>query len=559
MAMVINTNVMSLNAQRNLTASQSSQNQAMERLSSGKRINSAADDAAGMQIASGLTSQINGLDQAMRNANDGISLVQTAEGALQESTNILQRMRELSIQSANGIFTDGNRDALNAEVSQLKSELTRIADTTTFNGLNILDGSLGSFDLQVGDQANQTIGVDFGSQSFAADELGSGTSADVVGTEMAAALLAVADDVTINGQAVASATLNAATTMADQIDVIENAVSGVTVTNFVEATASTAGDGILDSGGLVIATTLNDGTTTTFSVKGTGSMDELVAAINDKSNGIVQASTDDEGRLKLIAEDATLINMSTDDVSATGTIGATNYATLALSSDNDISIAYADATDATDLGLNARAVNNPGDITGHVAGATTALTLGDVTINGVGVEAATAATVAANIEAINKISGETGVVASGTTTITLNSVDGSEISIDYKHGSEAALTTVLGIYETNVGSGAGDSINDVDISTAAGAQSAIDTIDSALTTINNARGEMGAVTNRLDFTVNNLSNVSQNASASRSRIEDADFAAESAALSRSQVLQQAGMSMLAQANAAPQQVLSLLQ
>lgn len=180
MAMVINSNIMSLNAQRNLTASQGEQNQAMERLSSGKRINSAADDAAGLAISNRMTSQVRGLDQAVRNANDGISLIQTAEGALQESTNILQRMRELSIQSANGIYADGDRESLNAEVEQLKSELTRIAETTTFNGLQILDGSLGDIDLQVGSEANQTIGLSIG-EGFSSDKLGASDTTESSG------------------------------------------------------------------------------------------------------------------------------------------------------------------------------------------------------------------------------------------------------------------------------------------------------------------------------------------------------------------------------------------
>ena len=157
MAMVINSNIMSLTAQRNLTMSQNDLNTSMERLTSGKRINSAADDAAGLSIANRMTSQINGLNQAVRNANDGASLIQTAEGALDESTNILQRMRELSVQSANGTYDSGNRATLSAEVKQLVAELDRIAETTSFNGLNILDGSLGKVNLQVGSEANQTI------------------------------------------------------------------------------------------------------------------------------------------------------------------------------------------------------------------------------------------------------------------------------------------------------------------------------------------------------------------------------------------------------------------
>lgn len=162
MPLVINTNVSSLNAQRQMVDSGKDLSTAMERLSSGKRINSAADDAAGLAIANRMTSQVRGLNQAVRNANDGISMIQTAEGALDEATNILQRMRELSIQAANGIYSGEDKDTLDAEVQELKSELTRIAENTTFNGQPLLDGTITSVDLQIGSEANQTITINIG-------------------------------------------------------------------------------------------------------------------------------------------------------------------------------------------------------------------------------------------------------------------------------------------------------------------------------------------------------------------------------------------------------------
>ena len=182
MAMGINTNIMSLNAQRNLNTSQTALATSMQRLSTGLRINSAKDDSAGLGIADRMGSQIRGLNQAMRNANDGISLAQTAEGGLQESTNILQRMRELSIQSANDTNTAADRANLQKEVSQLQAELTRISEATTFNGQKLLDGSLGTFTLQVGSESNETIGVSFSAQSFAAEDLGGAASGDLIGT-----------------------------------------------------------------------------------------------------------------------------------------------------------------------------------------------------------------------------------------------------------------------------------------------------------------------------------------------------------------------------------------
>jgi flagellin len=229
--------------------------------------------------------------------------------------------------------------------------------------------------------------------------------------------------------------------------------------------------------------------------------------------------------------------------------------------DKEITLTYGNTiSDPAKLGINTRTTAN--DITGATIATATQINAGDITINGVEIdETATAATVAANVTLLNKFSDETGVVASQTgSVITLNSVTGEEISIDYLDGSESTVAGILGgILETNNAESSGDTVSNIDISTAAGAQSAIGTIDAALEQINATRGDLGAVSNRLDFTVNNLSNVSENVAAARSRIEDADFAAESAALSRAQVLQQAGTAMLAQANAAPQQVLSLLQ
>jgi flagellin len=575
MAMVINSNIMSLNAQRNLTISQNEQNTAMERLTSGKRINSAADDAAGLSISNRMTSQINGLDQAVRNANDGISLVQTAEGALDESVNILQRMRELSVQSANGTYDSGNRATLNAEVSQLKEELDRIADTTSFNGLNILDGTLGEVDLQVGAYSNETISLEIGAMD--SKTLGKGGDADITGSEMSAVPPATAGDVTINGQTITAAEFGAATTLQDTVDLINSSVSGVEASTFVEWKADAAGDGVLSSGeSFDVTVTLNDGTTKSFSVIETGSMDEMVDAINEKADGALTASTDADGKLVLTAQDAASI-ATVDDSDGTGggasgsTNGTTNASLSLTDTDGDtaITISYATAADADVLGINTRTA--AGDIQGSAAATFTALAKGDVTINGVALgeltaaddvdENGTAGEVADMVAHINEYSGETGVVASldGTGLLQLNSVDGSEISLDYRDSSAATIAGAFGINETNNTEAFGDSVANLDISTAAGAQKAIETIDNALEQINSTRGDLGAVNNRLDFTINNLSNVSENVSAARSRIQDADFAAESANLSRSQVLQQAGTSMLAQANASTQNVLSLLQ
>ena len=591
MAMVINSNIMSLNAQRNLTLSQNELNTSMERLTSGKRINSAADDAAGLSISNRMTSQVRGLNQAIRNANDGASLIQTAEGALDESTNILQRMRELSVQSANGTYDSGNRGTLDAEVKQLISELDRISDTTSFNGLNILDGTLGKVDLQVGSESNQTIALEIGAMD--SKSLGNGSGADIVGTTGSGATLvaslATLDDTAnlqmkVNGQSVGD--LSGETTLQGALDVINSNLSGVTAGAITEMNATTAGDGVIQGTNAVTFDLVNaDGSATSVEIRNTGSMDELVDAINEKSGGLINASVDGDGKLSLGSDTGASITIAETGagtaLSALGTgmaAGAAQQAQLTLTAEagtDAITVTYSGtgAANADVVGIDAR--TTAGSISGRAAMVPATFESGDMTINGVSIDrydntisadTNTTAGQASDVVAhLNKQSAETGVIASidassGTSVLKLESLDGSEISIEYKDTTvSAALETALGIQATNSTSGSGSNVAAIDISTAAGAQKAIDTIDAALEQINSTRGDLGAVSNRLDFTVNNLSNVSENVAAARSRIEDADFAAESAALSRAQVLQQAGTAMLAQANAAPQQVLSLLQ
>jgi len=682
MPLYINTNVSSLNAQRQLNKAGMGLDQAMERLSSGSRINSAADDAAGLAISNRQTSQIRGLDQAVRNANDGISLIQTAEGALAESTNILQRMRELSIQSANGIYSDTDRATLDAEVSQLVSELDRIAQTTSFNGQNILDGSLGDIDLQVGAQSNQTIGFSIGAVD--ADTLGMGSlSADVVSDEIAANFSTLSfseQDVLINGQAIGA--ISTGSSVEDLVDSINENVNGVTASTAVELTASSVGTGVVGTTASVVTLTNNDGTTQSIQITNTDSLEEYADAVNAGFGGRVSATIGDDGKLSMSAEDARAIAITGTDT--TGTDGSAR-AKIILTSDNgdDITIergATGTMTDLNNLGF--RETDSGGVIEGvglvaNSNGANEALTAGELTINGVvidhndsnslakkvanindvsdqtGVTAvayatmtidmtsfvATGAATTDNLEingvavdlnltngastedvvtAFNSFSDETGVSArllgtnivlesdqgainisnasadtffgstsgietvtkafissagaftEGTATMTtasgfvaeaglkLTSENGNPISVELKDGSDPAR---LGLRESNsLGEGSfGTALSSISIDTAANAQKAISVIDNALETVNDIRSDLGAVSNRLDFTISNLSNVSENTSAARSRIMDADFAAETAALSRSQVLQQASQAMLAQANSRPQQVLSLLQ
>jgi len=575
MALVINSNIPSLNSQRQLVKSGMEMDQAMERLSSGKKINTAADDAAGLAISNRQTSQIRGLDRAVANANDGVSLIQTAEGALDESTNILQRMRELSIQSANGIYSDADRSTLDAEVQQLKAELDRIAETTSFNGQNILDGSQGEVKLQVGSEANQTI--DFTISGFDTRSLGSGAGGDVIGAEMSLANISqiATGDITINSQDIGGFTTttnlldgNVSTgTLQGVLDQINDNVANVEATAFVEMTASTDGTGIIrDNDILTIDVDMQNGTNQDFQVTDVGSLQELADAIGEASGGVLSASVNDDGRLVISSDDAAQITLGGGLASATGFAAAGSAeARLALTSTDGSDITIDIDTTVTVaqheiFGLDERTA--AGDLLGTNAASGGSMAEGDVIINGVTIGAATAATAAAKAAAINLLSDQHGVVATvttgvtgGTTSLKLDSVSGEEIKLEY--GGTASRDT-LGIQETNVSESAGKTINNVDISTQSGAQAAIDVIDGALETINSTRADLGAINNRLDFTVSNLMNVSENTSAARSRIMDADFAAETAALSRAQVLQQASSAMLAQANAAPQQVLSLL-
>ncbi len=586
MALVINSNIASINAQRQLMNSGNALDRATERLSSGNRINSAKDDAAGLAIGNRMTSQVRGLDQAIRNANDGVSMIQTAEGALQESTNILQRMRELSVQSANGIYNDADRQTLNAEAQQLKSELDRIADTTSFNGKALLDGSLGSTSLQVGALSNQTIDVKIG--TFNTNSLG-GSAGDVVG-ESATGLAALSAftgafaDTTLYVNDVALSSLAdaaAGSTLNEKIASINADLEGkgAVASALVSSEGNDIGDGVLVAGTDTLTLTVvdGDGNNQAYILTGTTNMDELVAKINSDTG--VSASLTDDGNLVLSQEGVVSITVTgtgnglaaagfdgaeTDDnfrlVFTDTSVGGTG---VKIEGADDAAASAAMMTNVAALGLDIS------DDLGNLQGATitnfaSSLNAGDLIINGVEIGEVDAGADATEkrdnlIEAINKVSSETGVVAfagDATDSIALASTSG-EVSVKYGDNAAATMYAQTGIQERNAAEGAG-SVASVDISTQAGAQKAIGIIDKAIDQVSSTRADLGAINNRLDFTVSNLANISEKTSAARSRINDADFAAETANLSRSQVLQQAATAMLAQSNARPQQVLSLL-
>jgi flagellin len=582
MSLVINTNVASINSQRQLMNSGNALDRSTERLASGQRINSAKDDAAGLAISNRMTSQVRGLDQAVRNANDGVSLVQTAEGALQEVTNILQRMRELSIQSANGIYSDADRNTLNAEVQQLKLELNRIAETTSFNGQPLLDGSLGNTTLQVGSEANQTIDISIA--SFSTSSLG-GSSGDIVGEATTGGLasltaLAGGDELIVNGTAISD--LSPATTLNEALAIINSDLDGkgAEAASLVQITSDNTGSGILRPGTdtLTLTKVDGDGNSQVYVLTGTDSMKELVAKINEETG--IEATLNESGKLVLTAAGATSITVAdnTTNNAATGLDdvtngGLTNFSLVF----NDTSIEKRGVTIETGAGIAAGEMAALGidaqDADGNlVSSSITAVTAdgtlaeGDLIINGIEIGAINAGaavgdTTTEAIRVINEASSQTGVVAflSGTDQIALRSASGGEISIKYGATADAAdVLAFTGLQERNATEGVG-SVASVDISTADGAQRAIAIIDKGIDQVSATRADLGAVNNRLDFTVSNLSNVSEKTSAARSRIVDADFAKETADLSRAQVLQQAATAMLAQSNARPEQVLQLLQ
>ena len=683
MSLVINTNVASLNSQRQLMNSGGALDKATERLSSGQRINSAKDDAAGLAISNRMTSQIRGLDQAIRNANDGVSLIQTAEGALAETTNILQRIRELSIQSANGIYSDSDRKTLDAEVQQLISELDRIGKSTSFNGQKLLDGSLGKVDLQVGADAGQTITMKI--PAMDAKTLGMGSlSVDMLGSPMTLARFTTGaapnvgvlaeNNILINGQSLVKSdeSFDGATdTAQDLLDLINKNVLGVDASTLAQAESADSGTGVLDTGD-VFTVTINklDGTTTTVQVANTQTLKELADKLNDQGGGLIEATISDNGKLSISANNVASIGIA-DLANASGTSldGTTTAAKLVLKAEHDdpITITRGATGNLAQLAaLGFRENTTAGQVNGVGISANAGWNVGDVTINGVVIDNKNTDSLAGKINAINAKQSDTGVTAQSFSSATLdfNGVDvtaiaasfemngvvvdltaatniadvvstfntltnqtgvhasllgtrvvleGNVSSISFSDGAAGdvatglgdgtniatlqasnsttaatvvtgdvvdggiklvssngspvsvklgpnALAAEVGLLETNATAEGsfGTAIKSISIDTQAKAAKAIAVIDNALTTINDVRSQLGAINNRLEFTVNNLANVSEKTSASRSRIVDADFAAETAAMSRAQVLQQAATAMLAQSNARPQQVLSLL-
>jgi flagellin len=501
MPQVINTNIASLNAQRNLNASQRDADTTLQRLSSGLRINSAKDDAAGLAISERFTSQIKGLNQAIRNANDGISLAQVAEGALGESGNILQRMRELAVQSANATNSASDRQALQAEVNQLKEELERIATTTEFNGLKLLDGTFQAQQFQAGANENQTIAVSVDStriDDLANNTQTAGNSSQHFGTGSAAAAATSAPA----QNTIAAQTLTIASTLdsqdvpiaaGDTAEIIAEQINNVAATTGVTATARTE--------------------VTLSNVTGSVPQTVTMTLSNGDSSVTISAQITDASDLEPLAKE---INSASGKTGITAEVNTDGTITLTHPTGKDIVIE---------------------DFTSINGG----------TIDVAGYSDATAETLTS------------GTTANDSTRVSGYLTFDSSVSFALQSTVDGSAGSILDTTKnTSVGS-TPETVSSIDISTIDGATNALAIVDAALERISSIRADLGAAQNRLESTIANLSTTSENLSAARSRIQDADFAAESAELARTQVLQQAGLSVLAQANARPQQVLQLLQ
>ena len=488
MTSIINTNISSMTAQRNLSANQSSLNTSIQRLSSGLRINSAKDDAAGLAISERFTSQIRGLDQAARNANDGISLAQTAEGAMSGAGAILQRVRELAVQSANATNSAGDRQALQQEVTQLVSELDRVAQTTEFNGQRLLDGSFGTQQFQVGANSDQTIttatanlrtNVYGNNQVQAAGAAGTlaafGSNATTAGT------------LAINGAlGTATITVTANSTSKANADKINMASGGTGV----RATARTDVSLTFASTGAYSLTLQSDNATTqaiSFSVPSTSTSDGLSSAVS-------------------------AINDQTSKTGITASLNASgNAVILTNATGNDIAVSD-----------------------------TTVVNAGSVSVQ--------------KLDATGTASGAAAVLTADATAATATVVGYITLDADKSFGANVTTSNILA-------AATGSTLNkvsDLDVTTFAKSTNALKTVDSALAFINGQRASLGALQSRFETTISNLHVTSENLTASRSRIMDADFAKETANLSRAQILQQAGTAMVAQANQLPQGVLALL-
>jgi len=523
---VINSNISALNAQSSLAKNQVALNQAMQRLSTGVRINSAKDDAAGLAIANRMGTDIRGFAVAMRNANDGISLTQTAEGHLAQITDNLQRIRELAVQASNATNSVGNRSTLNLESTQLVQEIDRIAQNSSFNNIKLLDGSFTSKDFQIGanNAKSDHLAISVANASSSALGVGSGNVAtvemasNVSGGTRTAPLALLAGALSINGIAVGAS-------VSDKVSSANDAASGIAKAAAINAisgaTGVTASVGKTTMAGHAVGV----GTVTAGVGDGADGFAEVIVDGDIKINGVsIGAISAANSAVERGAQVAAAVNMISDQTGVTAKFASSGAVSL-------------EAADGRNIELRAESVDTANfmtkeitglDITDQVAGTGSALP--DATWN------------------------------LGTSKLTLSSTSPDGITLADISGDAAdALglgTTQLGTTQAMVTVDKG--VNSIDLTSASGAQHALVTLDAAIETVNNSRASLGAYQNRLQFAVSNLQIGSDNLSAARSRIQDTDYAAETTNLARSQIISQAATAMLAQANQQPQTVLALL-
>ncbi len=617
MALTVNTNIPSLNTQRNINNTSNALNTSMQRLSTGSRINSAKDDAAGLQISNRLTNQISGLNVAVRNANDGISLAQTAEGALQQSTNILQRMRDLSIQSANGSNSDSDRAALQKEVSALQSELTRIAETTTFGGRKLMDGSFGTSSFQVGSNAYETIDVTV--KSASASAIGShqvGSKAESTNTSKlvnndvavfgtgatgglaAPALFSAGTLSVVGGGQTADVAVSANDSAKSLAKKFDGAIPGLSASARTVFTAEVKVDAADQNANFSVTVGSE-----TVKMIGVTSTQDLADQLNSNAAKLgIKANVDDKGVLTI--ESATGENVSFGAItnqdgnaaglntlkvnvqdakgsyaaasSAVSTNGGTIVGSLQLNSPTTFAVANKEGTTTqTSFALRGFSATSEFGIQVGTKTANFAAAAGDTVakvlagLQAAGIEASVQKAKDGSEYIMVNGGSEAVSITNGGGTFAAGGVTMSRLQDDGSYTASAAITAAA-VTAATVGPANSEqlfgaakaqlsNVNEVDISTADGAQRALAVIDNALAGIDSQRADLGAVQNRFDNTINNLQNISENASAARSRIMDTDYAAETANLSKNQVLQQAGTAILAQAKQLPQSVLSLLQ
>ena len=622
MPQVINTNILSLNSQRNLNTSQNDVAQALNRLSSGLRINSARDDAAGLAIAERFTTQIRGLNQAARNANDGISLAQTGEGALAEVTNNLQRIRELAVQAVNATNSDSDRIAANREVTQRLAEIDRIAAQTSFNGRNVLDGSFGDALFQVGANVGEAISLGLDT-SVRTSAIGAVATAESVDLDTLIAKKGTAAQATFDLSALLGKDYSTA--------------AGKAV--FTGGTVATGGATFTATANQSFKVSDGTNTTTVNLTTNLGSRAAVVTEINRQltAGGVrAEAAVDTTSGQLTISSDAAgadarvrvfdiatatgapnILGTTPDTAEQTGTAAAAIQLSFGDPSNDPVTV-----TIDANLSTGTKATQTDALVAEIQAGLKTGAdqqfdiekgaTDGVITVTDNAVNKAFTAGNFTLTDTDNALGGGAGAqVAATASTAGVKGTSGAsaltlEVSdLTVRFGTDRAIAIGKGTYDTvegfvnavnralgsnataildkdnvlSISSGkaitiggadatkvfaktsfaTSGNLSTTDISTVDGANSAIRAVDAALTTVSDLRSTFGAIQNRFQSTVANLATTTENLTASRSRIQDTDFAAETAALTRARILQQAGIAVLAQANAQPQAVLALLQ